>query len=168
MHPELHAAIVGGILSGVVVFAAIAAEHRLSVYRNNREELERSTLRLAMVLPHVTAGMMADYSLSTDLGSDWSQKREEALTLMARIRLLARGRRRRRIRKAVERLIARTTAAEFGFLTKRAHLPREHALALTTEDLFAAVFGDHETLDRLITHYLEHGLEPPPPEPFVY
>lgn len=145
MDAQIHGAIVGGILGGVVVAASIITEHRLEARRARRRSIEAAALELSRVDGLVGAGLVSN-DLDRKPGSTWSAAKDTAFARATEIRLLAKGKRWRPARVAADRYLAALGAAWTRVAADGKLLPLAGALELTTKDIMDAVFGSARPL----------------------
>lgn len=155
------AAVLAAAAVGAAVLTAVIAEG-LARARDRRLRIEHAVGRLAVDVPYV-AGLIVHggQEPETSVGSLWYSKQESTTALLAEVRALTHGRLRRRKWRRVHRE-ANNLAAQLGALWLRFSIdgrrptPNE-AMAITTADLYGAVFGVRDNLDRMTAWYRSHG-----------
>lgn len=157
MDVEIHAAIVGGALSGVVLFGGILAEHKLRAQSQNRSEVRQAGRRLVVVLPRLLVPISERAEEQTGHPTKdavWQHRSDEVLTLLETIRQHAWYGRRRAIEKAVDDIQASTSGLTLRFMSKgwTAPVTFDELVHVSDQvaDLHRVLFGERETLDREI------------------
>ena len=154
------------ISGGVVAFGVVLAEW-LKRSHERTMSLRTNTMSLTIKVPRVVVGM-TDTGTPTDTGvnSLWSQDRESAMELLNLISLTQVGFRRhgKVIKSEARDLNAKLAAAEFEFFSQGLLLTRSEAFDISTEKLFAAVFGKVKNSDELVRSYMHNPPEPLRPQ----
>jgi hypothetical protein len=149
------------IALAAAVLAAAATEWCVRV-RERRRKVEEATLELVFLVPALIvpiSELWPGTRPDTGVGSEWDQRREriDSLLVDARVHSYWPLRRHRAIRKEVEDLAARVTAANFDWNQERKPVPAGATSEISGADLMSAVFGGKPYLDESIKYYREHG-----------
>lgn len=160
-------AVPAAALVAAILTATIA--EGLARSRDRRLRIEHAVGRLAVDVPYV-AGLIVQggQEAETSVGSLWYSKQESTTALLSEVRALTYGRCRRRKWRRVYReasdLAARLDALWLGFNIDGRRPTPDEAMAITTADLYRAVFGVRGNLERMTTWYRDHGFsdERPP------
>ena len=161
MSVEIHAALIGGLITGVVILAGVLAEHTLSRRRALRADAEAAALSLPNRTATLWTGVVRQ-SLSPRAAEPIAA---EVNDLLSRIRVGSGGfgpRRRRSIEAAVRRVLAihfvvNTEAVNRPFIDE----PEVGTAVLLdastyVQDLRNLVLGDSEMIDDQIETYRAH------------
>jgi hypothetical protein len=154
--PQIHGAIVGGIVSGATVGLALVAELSVSQVRERRADVEASAAELELLVPHVLVPI-SEMSPTPNLmeGSvrtTWEAQRERVEHLI--VMIIRRSRwpmRRARDIRSTARLMYVRFAALVDEAERRQRVAKEAELAeVFTAGLSGLVFGKSEQLHGLI------------------
>lgn len=150
------------------VLTAVTAEG-LARARDRRQRIEHAVGRLAVDVPYV-AGLIVHggQEPETSVGTLWHSKQESTTASLSEVRSLTHGRFRRpkwrRVHREANDLAARLGALWLRFSIDGRRPTLDEATAITTADLYRAVFGVRGNLDRMTAWYRSHGFgdERPP------
>ena len=168
MSPEIHGALVGGAIGGVVVVTGVVLAEAAVRLRRRRQVIDADALEIAIVAPHVTSAVW-EGAMQADPEdpalAEWHEKNERVAYLAAEILTSARWpiRNAREIRRHVRRLAARLAAAyESGLRSGEtltwAELGHVHGVvADVTRAVFRGRIGP--LLEHEIDHHAAHGYE---------
>ncbi|MFZ2057019.1 MAG: hypothetical protein WAV54_06395 [Acidimicrobiales bacterium] len=160
---EIQAAIVGGVIAGVVVLGGIVLAEWLVRLRDRRDRIREAVKRLVMGLPI----FMADASRSPAgdatfaRGTEAWRQYQEVVIAMNEIDVAVRPpflKGRREIRDANDDIMARTLAVfSLHHAGTSATMPDLYGMIDATARLSKAVLGDREPIDALYQRYLRQG-----------
>lgn len=132
---EIQAAIVGGLISGVVVLVGVVLAEQLRRKWSRHEELRRASLTVALRLP-VALAYLTDSppdNLRLTVGSPGWAIVQEVLTALTEIDNASRARltrNRAKVREARDEISARLSAGQLRYLTKKDLITSEQLLDL--------------------------------------
>ena len=158
----IHAAIVGGVISGAVIVAGILITEWLTRVRNRSDAIRTATHIVVMRLP-VALAYMSDNPPSAqrvEFGTAGWNAYQEVQAALVEIDAASRHRGIRHrivIRDAHEDLTARLFAAWYRCVTRGLYLTEEERLTFGTERLTSAVLGERQPFDDRFNRYIKDG-----------
>lgn len=162
---EIHAAIVGGVISGGVVLLGVLVAEGMRRRSARTEELRQATrlvvIRYAIAMSYLTETPPDEHGFS--LGSPGWEVYQEVFVALVGIDVASRSKWSRRcddIRQAREDLSARLHTAWYLYTTKKAVVSMDQYMSASgvVADLNRAVFGERDTIDALLDKYQRDGL----------
>jgi hypothetical protein len=150
------------LIALAAALVAVSATEWSVRIRDRRRKIEEATLQVVFLVPALIVPISerwTDPPPDTGTGSDWDQRRErvDALLIEARVRSYWPLRRWREIRREVEDLAARVTAAHFDWAASKKRVRAEDTLEITGAKLMGAVFGQRPYIDEAIKFYRSYG-----------
>lgn len=150
---------------GAAFFAAVLTSFLNHVFvrrRERRRRLEVATDELVLDVPYVVGLIVEGGSdQPTGVGSLWHEKGERCRRNLNELRVLTRGRARgaraRKLRTAAEDLAARLAAVQLRFMLKGQRPTPNEAFEVTGLDVYRAIYGTQETLDKSVQWYVKNG-----------
>lgn len=145
---EIHSAIVGGLITGVVLLAGVLMSEGLIRQRERRSRLEHATHRLTLLVPVVMAYLSEappDPQRLSAGSAGWYFEQEMLDSLFEADLLVrsARSRASRQFREALDDLSTRITTATTRALGGR-YLTADEVLQISTTDITEALHGQRE------------------------
>jgi hypothetical protein len=161
---EIHAAIIGGALAGLVVVLGVVLTEWLTRIRTRGHEVGQAAHDLVINLP-IALLYMSSAPPDDDkpgFGSKAWEANQRVTDAMFRIDRLTRRRpmrHRQAIRRELDDLSARFTALEVRNYQGQMYTARDLQLRVNAGRLFQAAVGDREgPLDEAIERYIESGI----------
>ena len=165
---EIHAALVGGALSGGVVLLGVVLAEWTSRRGRRWADLVRATHVVAGRLPEVLVYFTEEPPdpRRTEIGSTGRDPERELLGALDEIDALTRPRltrHRKDIREAGDLIMVQAIAASIRSYNG-IPLTQEERGVITAKPLTEVVFGPRPVRDDLLQHYLQYGFDAPSDE----
>jgi len=155
---EMNAAVVGGLLAGLVVLVGVVLTEALARARGRRDRIEARTVEIVMLLPIYLEHLRVDDVEVGSVGWDCGQRVATAVNEIETIVRHHRIRQRKAVRAAVDRISATMYAANYRRAKGNALTPTD-ALEIVDHHLSLAVFGERDYLDDQYNWYIDHGFQ---------
>jgi hypothetical protein len=165
MDANIHAALVGGVVAGSVVVLGIGLTEWLQRRRENWRELRAAVQEISVSLAIVLA-LLSEHPPSfvkppgTALGTPgWEHKDRltRAMFDADRVTRRFRFRRRREVRRQLDALLAKVSAADYRFHRGTAQLTTEDMYEIMDFDLSTLVLGRRPLIGQAMQNYIDHG-----------
>lgn len=162
---EIHAAIVGGFISGIVVLLGVLVAEWLRRQWDRRQALQRATQFITRQLPiamvYLTEHAPGDRHMELD-SPGWTFY-QQVMSACAEADAASRPRWTRRhneVRAALDDITARMSAADLRWTRDGIYVTTNELISISTAaaQLTHAVFGKRKTIDEAFTKYVKHGL----------
>jgi hypothetical protein len=165
----IHAAIVGGLISGAVILVGVLVAEWLTRSRDRTYAIRAATTSVVRQLPIALAYMST--SPPTDqrvaFGTDGWDVYQAVQASLNEIDIATRRRgvrNRKKVREAHEEVSARFAAAYFRCVSRNEYVTAEERYNFQTEMLNRAVFGERENFDEKFKQYLNEGFPDSSPD----